>query len=360
MNRELSEILKRYEEIERALSDPLVMTDQVKFAALMKEHGQLSKVVSRVRTLEEVRRQKADVEIMLREESGEMKELIREELATLLRKEVEIVDEIREALAMDDETSRKDIIMEIRPGTGGEEAALFAADLFRMYMHYAEKRKWRVEVIDSQTTSLGGFKEVILSISGDDVYKWLRFESGGHRVQRVPETEAQGRIHTSLCTVAVLPEMGEVEVDIRPDDLKIEFFRAGGPGGQHVNKTSSAVRITHIPTGIVVSCQSERSQHKNRSMAMRILRSKLYDLFKGQKKAEISALRQQQIGSGDRSEKIRTYNFPQNRVTDHRIGLSLHYLDRIMDGELDELLTALIEHDRQQRLKEINFGLPRS
>jgi peptide chain release factor 1 len=277
-------------------------------------------------------------------------ELAGKEKEDLKAKIGKVSAELEDSFLADDRDANRDIIMEIRAGTGGMEAALFAADLFRMYSRYAAARGWKIEQISSSLTEKGGYKEVVFSVSGENVYSRMKFESGTHRVQRVPETEASGRIHTSAATVAVLPEAEEVEVDIKPDDLKIDVFRAGGRGGQHVNVTDSAVRITHMPTGLVVSCQDERSQHKNKTKAMKVLRARLYEKEKRDYDDRISQDRKKQIGSGDRSEKIRTYNYPDRRVTDHRIGLTLHSLEAIMEGHLDELTDALKEADRKARL----------
>jgi peptide chain release factor 1 len=286
------------------------------------------------------------------EEDDELRQLIKEEIKLLEEKIERLEKELPLLLLPKDPNDEKNVIVEIRAGAGGEEAALFAAELMRMYQRYAERKGWKVEVLDINETGLGGVKEVVLRIEGKGAYSRLKYESGVHRVQRVPVTEAGGRIHTSTATVAVLPEVDEVEVEIRPEDLKIETMRASGHGGQHVNRTESAVRITHIPTGIVVSCQNERSQHQNKATALRILRAKLYELYQREQQEKIQKERRSQVGTGERSEKIRTYNFPQNRVTDHRIGLTVYNLPEVLDGDLDEFIDALIAHFRAEALKQ--------
>jgi peptide chain release factor 1 len=286
------------------------------------------------------------------EEDDELRQLIKEEIKLLEEKIERLEKELPLLLLPKDPNDEKNVIVEIRAGAGGEEAALFAAELMRMYQRYAERKGWKVEVLDINETGLGGVKEVVLRIEGKGAYSRLKYESGVHRVQRVPVTEAGGRIHTSTATVAVLPEVDEVEVEIRPEDLKIETMRASGHGGQHVNRTESAVRITHLPTGIVVSCQNERSQHQNKATALRILRAKLYELYQREQQEKIQKERRSQVGTGERSEKIRTYNFPQNRVTDHRIGLTVYNLPEVLDGDLDEFIDALIAHFRAEALKQ--------
>ncbi len=340
----LAAIEKRYDELTAKLGDPLIMADQAAWRECLKEHARLEEIVVKVR---EVRKVRADLEVareMLGESAPEEREWVREEVAGLERRIEGLEREVKRLLLRRDPRDEKNVIVEIRAGAGGDEAALFAADLFRMYTRYAERRGWRVEVMSTHETGIGGFKEVIFSIDGDGVFSRLKFESGVHRVQRVPVTEASGRIHTSTATVAVMPEAEEVEVDIKPEDLQVDTFRSGGAGGQHVNKTESAVRITHLPTGIVVTCQDERSQHKNRTRAMKILRAKLLERAREEQEAQLAAERRSQVGTGERSEKIRTYNFPQGRVTDHRIDLDLYKLDRILDGELDDIIDALIDH----------------
>jgi peptide chain release factor 1 len=344
--------LKRYEELEQQLQDPEVMADVERLLEIQREFGGLQKVALQVREYHNLEENISAAQEMLEEESDpETREYAQAEMDELNEQKTKLAELLEDLATAGDSITRGSLIMEIRAGTGGEEAALFARDLFEMYTKYAETRGWKHETIDFSPSDMGGFKEITLSISGEGCFHELQFESGGHRVQRVPETETQGRIHTSAATVAVMPEVREVEIDIKPEDLQIDTMRAGGPGGQKVNKTESAVRITHLPTGIVVKCQDEKSQHKNRATAMRILRSRLYDYEQEKADSERAAQRRTLIGSGDRSQRIRTYNYPQNRVTDHRIGLTLHKLDKIMLGELDELIEALLEFDRQERLK---------
>ena len=343
-------VLRRVEEIEGRMSDPELWQKPEVLAELRREASELEPIAERARRLQGLRAELAEAEELLGEDDPELRRLAAEEAARL-REEIRSVEgELRRLLVPKDPNDERDVIVEIRAGAGGDEAALFAAELLRMYQRYAERRGWRSELLDASVTSLGGLKEGILAISGKGAYSRLKFESGVHRVQRVPDTEAQGRIHTSTVTVAVLPEVEEVEVDIRPEDLRIDTFRSGGAGGQHVNKTESAVRITHIPTGIVVVCQDEKSQHKNRDRAMRVLRARLYDHFQREQEAEISAKRRAQVGTGDRSERIRTYNFPQGRVTDHRVGLTLYQLADVLDGDLDPFIEALHAQDLEERL----------
>ncbi|MBW3538690.1 MAG: peptide chain release factor 1 [Planctomycetes bacterium] len=344
--------LRRYEELERQLQDPEVLADVSRMLAIQREYGGLAKVAQAVRSYYDLEENIAAAHGMLEEETnGDGRAYAEAELAELLKRREALAVDLEDLATAGDSITRGGLIMEIRAGTGGDEAALFARDLFEMYQKLAENRGWKFEVLDASPTELGGFKDVVVSIAGEGAFHQLQFESGGHRVQRVPETEAQGRIHTSAATVAVLPEASDVEVDIRDDDLVIDTMRAGGPGGQKVNKTESAVRITHLPTGIVVKIQDEKSQHKNRAKAMRVLRSRLLEQKEAEAAAQRSNVRRTLIGTGDRSQRIRTYNFPQGRVTDHRIGLTLHRLDQIMQGELDELIDALVEFDRQERLK---------
>ncbi len=353
--KKIEKIYERYHELEKLLSDPVVIADSGRYTAYVKEHGNLSKIAGKYLQLTEIRAKKQEAEELLTQEKAdkELIEMVREELVELARQEEAIIDEIKGLFVTEDKISSKNVIAEIRAGTGGEEAAIFAADLFRMYTKYAESQGWKVELFDCSETGLGGFKEVTFSIEGKNVYQKLRFESGTHRVQRVPQTEASGRVHTSTATVAILPEMEEVEIDINPNDLVIDTFRASGPGGQKVNKTSSAVRVTHIPTGLVVKCLDEKSQHKNRAKAMRILRSRLYEQSEDKKRSERDQIRRDQIGTGDRSEKIRTYNYSQNRVTDHRINFSVYNLDQVMLGYLDEIIDALIAYYKEEQLKQL-------
>jgi len=342
----------RYEELQRLVADPKIIQNNLVYQKYAKEMSALAPMISKYK---EYQRMSGELEGLEKElkESGHDHEYI--ELARKEKEELEgklggLTSELEDFLLEDDHDANRGIIMEIRAGTGGMEAALFAADLFRMYSKYAVKKGWKIEPISSSLTEKGGFKEVIFSISGDNVYRMMKFESGTHRVQRVPETEASGRIHTSAATVAVLPEAEEVEVDIKTEDLRIDVFRAGGRGGQHVNVTDSAVRITHVPTGLAVSCQDERSQYKNKAKAMKVLRARLYEKQRKDHEDKISKDRKKQIGSGDRSEKIRTYNFPDRRVTDHRIGFTMHSLEEIMEGGLDEMIKALRDADRSARL----------
>ncbi len=334
--------MKRYEELQALISDPAVIRDQKRYRELRQEHATLAGLAEEYERLRAIEGEIASNAALAEgSEDKELAEMAREELAALEQRKSESEEKLRLLLVPHDPLDDKNVIMEIRGGTGGDEAALFAADLFRMYSYYAESQHWKIEVMSSSTTEIGGFKEIIASISGKSVYAKLRYESGVHRVQRVPVTEAGGRIHTSTASVAVLPEVEETEIEINPNDLRIDVMRAGGPGGQSVNTTDSAVRITHIPTGIVVHCQDEKSQHKNKAKALRILRARLHDAEEERKHAERAQARKSQIGSGDRAEKIRTYNFPQNRATDHRINLTLYKLDAVMKGEIEEFVEAL-------------------
>jgi len=343
--------LKRYEELELLLQDPAVMADVNRMLELQREYGGLQKIAVQVREFNELEENIAAAKEMLDEESdAETREYAQAELKELTSKRESLEEVLEDLATAGDSITRGSLIMEIRGGTGGEEAALFARDLFDMYTKYAETRGWKCETIDFSASDMGGFKDITFSISGEGCFHELQFESGGHRVQRVPETETQGRIHTSAATVAVMPEATDVEIDIKTEDLQIDTMRAGGPGGQKVNKTESAVRITHIPSGIVVKCQDEKSQHKNRASAMRVLRSRLFDFEKAKVDSARAEQRRTLIGSGDRSQRIRTYNFPQNRITDHRIGLTIHKLDKVMTGEMDDLIKELLEFDRQERL----------
>jgi peptide chain release factor 1 len=340
----LEEVADRFREVEGQLSDPRVLADQGRFRALSKEHADLSGVVAAYHRLCKVRAQAAGSQELLKDPDPEVRDMARAELDDLAAEATALEQELKLLLLPRDPNDNKNVILEIRAGTGGNEAALFAGDLFRMYTRYAERHGWKVEILSAADAEVGGFKEVIALVSGQGVYSQLKFESGTHRVQRVPETEAQGRIHTSACTVAVLPEAEDVEVQIDPGELRIDVYRASGAGGQHVNKTESAVRITHLPTGLVVSCQDEKSQHKNRAKAMKVLQARLLDAMRAEQDAKMAADRKSQVGSGDRSERIRTYNFPQGRCTDHRINLTLYRLDAIMQGDLDEVVEALATH----------------
>jgi peptide chain release factor 1 len=353
MEKKLEEIVKRYNEITELISDPEIIKDQTKYRELMQEHSHLQETVEAYNKYKEIITEIEDTKAMLEdgEIEGEMRTLAKTELKELEEQEEKLEQEIKRLLVPKDPLDRKNIIMEIRAGTGGEEAALFAADLYRMYSHFSEGKNWKVEILSSNETEIGGFKELVLSISGKNVYENLRYESGGHRVQRVPTTESGGRIHTSAVTVAVLPEAEETDIEIKNEDLKVDVFRSSGPGGQSVNTTDSAVRITHIPTGLVVTCQDEKSQHKNKAKALRVLRARLYEIEEEKKQKERAETRKNLIGSGDRSQRIRTYNFPQNRVTDHRINLTLHKLDGILQGDLSEIIEALKISDQEQYLQ---------
>ncbi len=353
MFEKLEEVERRYETLSHLLGKPEVLQNQEELQRLAKEYAELGKIVERYRKYKKIQEElKESQHLFISEEDEEMKRLAKEELHRLTEEKEGVEKELKLALLPKDPNDEKNILLEIRAGTGGEEAGLFAADLFRMYSKFSERRNWKVEVLSRHFTGVGGFKEIIALIEGKGVYSQLKFESGVHRVQRVPITEAQGRIHTSTVTVAILPEAEEVEVEIDPNDLRIDIFRSSGPGGQSVNTTDSAVRITHLPTGIVVSCQDEKSQHKNKAKALKILRARLLDKAREEKQMEISQKRRNQVGTGERSERIRTYNFPQGRVTDHRIGLTLYRLDEILEGDLDELIDALTTHYQAEALIE--------
>jgi len=349
--KKLAELDQRCNEIDTRISDPAIASDASKLVPLTKEQGKLMPLVSRYREYMKNAAELEDAQAMLGD--PEMKEMAAAEIKTLTEQQETLLEEIKNTLVMADDAAIDSVIMEIRPGTGGDEASLFAGDLYEMYKRYADKQGWKVETMDFAGTEMGGVREVTLNIKGPGVWAQLGYEGGGHRVQRVPETESQGRVHTSAATVAVLPEPEEVDIEINPDDMIENVSCAGGPGGQNVNKVASAIRLEHVPTGIVVSMRDERSQHKNRAKAYRILKSRLYDHYQQKANAERSSARKSMIGSGDRSQRIRTYNFPQNRLTDHRINLSLYSLERIMMGELDELIAALQDHDKQQRLQNL-------
>lgn len=347
----LDDILIRYQQVMEELGDPEVANDQTRFRKLMKEQSELSPIAEKYTEYKQTKKNIDDsLELLETENDEEMRELAKEELAQSKEDLVKIEQELKILLLPKDPMDDKNVVVEIRAGAGGDEAALFAADLFRMYSKYAESRRWKVEVTSVNENGLGGFKEIIFMINGQGAYSRLKYESGVHRVQRVPETEASGRIHTSTATVAIMPEAEDVDVQLDMNDVRIDVFRASGNGGQCVNTTDSAVRITHIPTGIVVSCQDEKSQLKNKEKGLRVLRSRLYDLELEKKRKEEASLRKNQVGTGDRSEKIRTYNFPQGRCTDHRIKLTLHRLDQVMNGDLDEIIDSLIAADQAAKL----------
>jgi len=353
MFQRIKDIENRYGELERLLSDPAVIANRAEYQKLSKEHADLTPLIETFRDYEKTGRQLDEAQQMLREGDEELRELAKEEIPTLKARVEELEKRLTILLLPKDPNDEKNVILEIRAGTGGDEAGLFAADLFRMYARFAEMSGWRVEALSSSAASgMGGFKEVIALVEGRGAYSRLKYESGVHRVQRIPVTEAQGRIHTSAVTVAVLPEAEEVEVQIDPNDIRVDVFRSGGHGGQSVNTTDSAVRVTHIPTGLVVSCQDEKSQLKNKAKALKVLRARLLDKMQAESDAQMSEARRKQVGSGDRSERIRTYNFPQGRVTDHRIGLTLYNLQAILDGDLQPVIDALATHYQTEELKK--------
>jgi peptide chain release factor 1 len=351
MFQKLDEVENRYEELEKLLTDPKVLGNPKERQKLARERAGISKLVETYRAYNKLEEEIKESHSLLTESDEEMRELAKAELQSLKKRQAALEEEIKTLLLPQDPRDDKNIFLEIRAGTGGEEAALFAADLFRMYAKFAEMNRWRVEVMSQNPTGLGGFKEIIALFEGKKVYSHLKYESGVHRVQRVPVTESSGRIHTSAVTVAVLPEADEVEVEINPNDLRIDVYRSSGPGGQSVNTTDSAVRVTHIPTGLVVTCQDEKSQHKNKAKALKVLRARLLDQLMEEQHNEISEDRKSQVGSGDRSERVRTYNFPQNRITDHRLGLTLHRLDSVLEGDLAEVVDALNGHFQAETLK---------
>ncbi|MEW6261231.1 MAG: peptide chain release factor 1 [Thermodesulfobacteriota bacterium] len=356
----LKHVEKRFLEIEETISDPKVVQNRELYQKYLREHNELSPIVEVFREYRRVRRDIEESEELMREGELDIRQMAREEIDRLSAEKERLEIELKKLLLPKDPNDNKNILLEIRAGTGGEEAGLFAGDLFRMYNRYAERQRWKVEILTQHVTGLGAIKEIIALVQGQGVYSRLKYESGIHRVQRVPETEAQGRIHTSAVTVAVLPEAEEVDVQIDPSDLKIDVYRSSGPGGQHVNTTDSAVRITHLPTGIVVTCQDEKSQWKNKAKAMTVLRARLLDKMTSEQDEKRSQERRMQVGTGDRSGRIRTYNFPQGRVTDHRIGLTLYKLENILQGDLDEVIDALIAHYQTQMLQQNGNPTPES
>ncbi len=349
MFQKLEAVEKKYEELTKKIADPEIIARTSEWTAYMKEHAEIEEVVLKYKEYKKVKENLAEAEEMLKD--PEMKELAEEEIKNAKESLPKLEDELKILLIPKDPDDDKNIICEIRAGAGGDEAALFAGTLYRMYSMYAERKHWKIEVLNENETGLGGYKEISFMVSGKGVYSRLKFESGVHRVQRVPETEASGRIHTSTATVAVLPVVEDVQIEINPADIKLEVFRASGAGGQHVNKTSSAVRLIHVPTGIVAECQTERSQTQNREYAMKLLKSRLYEMEKQKRDSELASERKSQVGSGDRSEKIRTYNYPQGRITDHRIGLSIYQMENFLNGDLDEMIDNLIAADRAEKLQ---------
>ena len=349
MFQKLEEVEKKYDEITSQISDPEVIARTSEWQKLMKEHSEMTPIVEKYREYKKVSKDYEDAKLMM--EDKELKDLAEMEMLEAKEKLPKIEEELKILLIPKDPDDEKNVICEIRAGAGGEEAALFAGTLFRMYSMYAERKRWKLEVVNENETELGGYKEITFMISGKGAYSRLKFESGAHRVQRVPDTESSGRIHTSAATVAVLPEVEDVEIELNPADIKMEVFRASGAGGQHVNKTSSAVRLIHVPTGMVAECQTERSQTQNREYAMKLLKSRLYEIKLKEQNDEITQARRSQVGSGDRSEKIRTYNYTQGRITDHRIGMSVYQMEDFLNGNLDDMINALIAADRAERLK---------
>ena len=352
----LEEKLGRYEDLERQMADPAVQSDGTRFSAVAREHGGLTKVATKYREFKRITDEIAGCQEMAdAADDPEEREMATTEMESLRTQRESLYDELLSLTVGGEDSHRTRCVMEIRAGTGGDEAALFARDLFEMYRRYAEARSWKTEVMDASATEMGGFKEVTLTFEGESVFRDLQYESGGHRVQRVPETETQGRVHTSAATVAVMAEPEDVEVELKADDYRVDKFGASGPGGQHVNKTESAIRLTHLETGIVVQCQDEKSQHKNLSKALRVLKARIYDQRREEEAAKQAEQRKGLIGSGDRSQRIRTYNFPQNRLTDHRINLTLYKLDQIIGGDLSPVTDALIEHERDQVRGDMNL-----
>ncbi|GEO47600.1 peptide chain release factor 1 [Companilactobacillus kimchii] len=354
---QLETLLERYQELQELMSDPEVINDTKRYMAYSKEEADMRDVVAAFRRYKELKKSISDSDEILREtDDPEMTAMAKEEMDSSKKELDEVEHNITLLMLPKDPNDDKNIIMEIRGAAGGDEASLFAADLLSMYSKYAEKQGWSFDIIDETDTEVGGYKDVAVMITGDSVYSKLKYENGAHRVQRIPSTESQGRVHTSTATVAVMPEYDEVDIDIDPKDIRTDVYRSSGAGGQHINKTSSAVRMTHLPTGIVVAMQDQRSQQQNRQKAMQILKSRVYDYYESQNQSEYDEKRKSAVGTGDRSERIRTYNYPQNRVTDHRIGLSLNKLDRIMNGELEEIIDALIVDDQTKKLEQIQSG----
>ncbi|WP_372368782.1 peptide chain release factor 1 [Candidatus Uabimicrobium sp. HlEnr_7] len=350
----LQQMEARFSELEDLIQKPEIMKNGQLYTKYLKEHGALSKIVNKYRELQTIKKEREEAKQILSEEKdSDMRAMVTEEIEELEEREIKVGKEIENYLITDEEQDNRNVIVEIRAGTGGDEACLFAQELFALYVKYAERQYLRLEVLDNTSTELGGIKEVSFSLKGKEAYKKMKYEGGGHRVQRIPSTESGGRIHTSACTIAVLPEVDDVEVEINDTDLRIDYMRASGPGGQNVNKTSSAVRITHIPSGIVVSCQETPEQHKNRMKAMKVLRARLYSHMVEEQQKERNALRKDQSGSGDRNERIRTYNFPQNRVTDHRINHSIYNLESILQGNIDEFVEMLQVQEREDKLKKL-------
>ena len=354
MRKLLDEKLARFEELERLMNDPETLADSARLAAVAREHGALAKLCGKYRHFKSLNAQIEEAKELIEGDDPEMRELAESELPVLRENREEVWNELLDLTIGGEDANRTHCIMEIHAGTGGDEAALFARDLFEMYRHYIESKKWKIEIMSVSDNELGGFKEIVFGVDGEGCFRELQFESGGHRVQRVPVTETKGRVHTSMTTVAVMAEPEDVEIDLKESDYRIDRFCASGPGGQHVNKTASAIRLTHFETGLVVSCQDEKSQHKNLAKALRVLRSRLYDLKRAEEQSKRSQERMSQLGSGDRSERIRTYNFPENRITDHRIGLTLYKLDVILSGDLSPVVEALLDYERQE-LRE-SFG----
>ena len=349
--KKLEIIFKRFRELENLLSDQKILSNPSEFKKLSKEHSDFTEVMELYRNYQHITSEMRTNEELIQESDKEIQNLAKAEVLALGEEKTRLEMKLKTLLLPKDPNDEKNIIIEIRAGTGGDEASLFSADLFRMYQKFCERKRWTVEVLSTSVSDVKGLKEVIIMVSGQKVYSHLKYESGVHRVQRVPKTETQGRIHTSAVTVAVLPEADEIEIDIKPEEIKVDVFRSSGPGGQSVNTTDSAVRITHVPSGLVVSCQDEKSQHKNRAKALKILRARIFDMEQQKQAQKIAASRKSQIGSGDRSEKIRTYNFPQSRMTDHRIGLTLYSLENVLEGHIDEVIVALQNHFQQKSLE---------